>query len=104
MSFFGWFKQRIRGGHSGSGAPSGSEPISCEEALRVVQEFLDGELKEVPQEKVRAHFEACGRCYPHLRLEQAFRDAVRRGCGSAAAPTELRERLGELLREAGRDD
>ncbi len=45
------------------------EMIPCEEALRLVHEYLDGELDDVPRSRVKRHFDVCGRCYPHLRLE-----------------------------------
>jgi len=63
-------------------------------------EFLDGELEGAPSERVRAHFEVCQRCYPHLQLETSFRAAVQRACGGASAPPELRSRLIAALAEA----
>ncbi len=53
-------------------------------------DFLDGELEDVPQEEVRAHFEECQRCYPppqwrspsgRLRRAAAGRGGARRSCG-----------------------
>jgi anti-sigma factor (TIGR02949 family) len=73
--------------------------ISCEDALRLVHEFLDGELDDVSPEEVRGHFDICQRCYPHLRFEEAFRKAVRRAAGRETAPTELRERLLRMIAE-----
>lgn len=74
--------------------------ISCREALRFLHEFLDGELEGAPSEQVRAHFEACRRCYPHLQLEASFRAALRRACGGPCAPPELEARLRAALAEA----
>jgi mycothiol system anti-sigma-R factor len=80
----------------------GRDVISCRAALSAVYEFLDGELDEVSGERVRAHFEACGRCYPHLRLEESFREALRRACAGEKPPPDLRSRLQALLhRERG---
>jgi anti-sigma factor (TIGR02949 family) len=69
-----------------------------------VQEFLDGELDGVPEEQVRAHFDVCERCYPHLRFENAFRDALRRASTGEVAPPELRARIVALLAEADSTD
>jgi anti-sigma factor (TIGR02949 family) len=73
--------------------------ISCQEAVRLLYEYLDGELKDLPEEEVRAHFDACQRCFPHLKLEAAFRDAVRRASCSECAPAELRDKLASLISE-----
>jgi len=71
--------------------------IECEEALRRVQEFLDGELEELSLREVEAHYDVCRRCYPHLRFEQAFREAVRRPGASQTPPPALRDRPTEML-------
>ena len=86
----------------GGAGHAGHEKISCADALRLVSEFIDGELENVPPDVVEAHFDACKGCYPHLRLEQAFRAAMRRCCRGEKAPAELRERLAQLIAEADR--
>lgn len=89
-------ERRGGGGH-------GSQGISCQEALRLVHEFIDGELENVSQAEVQRHFEICARCYPHLRLEQSFREAVRRACAREHAPPELRERVLHIVSGGGTD-
>ena len=76
-----------------AGDASGSEVISCEDALRLVHDFIDGELEDVSRAEVEAHFEVCQRCYPHLRLEQRFREALQRACAQEKASPELRQRV-----------
>jgi len=68
----------------------------------MVQEFLDGELEEPACAAVRAHFDVCHRCYPHLKFELSFREAVRRVARGESAPTALRERVTQLLEDAER--
>ncbi|MBT3327835.1 MAG: hypothetical protein HN396_16545 [Gemmatimonadales bacterium] len=58
------------------------------------------ELGEVPHTRVQAHFDVCQGCYPHLRLEGAFRDAVQRGAAGQGAPPDLKGKLLEALAEA----
>jgi anti-sigma factor (TIGR02949 family) len=67
--------------------------ISCQDALKLVHDFIDGELDGVSTSDVQTHFDLCKRCYPHLRLEQRFRDAVRRACTKDQAPSDLRDRV-----------
>lgn len=74
--------------------------ISCLEAITVLQELLDGALEGVPAAEVRAHLQTCAQCWPHLRFEQAFRDAVARATRGGGAPPELKRRIADLLAEA----
>ena len=101
MSFFDRLRQIFGGTPVGDPAPPQPEMISCEDALSLVYEFLDGELEEVSRERVQAHFDVCQRCYPHLKLEEAFRAALQKATGSETVPPDLRARIGELLSEAG---
>ena len=63
----------------------------------MVHEFIDGELDGASHAEVEAHFEMCKRCYPHLRLERRFREALQRACGQEAAPEGLREQVVNLV-------
>jgi len=76
--------------------------ISCRDALDLIYEYLDGELADVSEEQVRQHFEACRRCFPHLKLEEAFLAAVHRASRGEAAPPELRSRVMSLLSQVDR--
>lgn len=100
--------KRLFGGSSSNGSEgdaTDADMISCHEALSVIYEYLDGELEDVSREKVQAHFDVCARCYPHLRLEKSFRAAVQRAGAEAGAPSELKNRLMEILAaEGGGDD
>jgi mycothiol system anti-sigma-R factor len=102
MSFFERLKGIFGRGANGAGAPVRPEMISCREALSVVYEFLDGELEDAAHERVKAHFDVCGRCYPHLKLEESFRAALRNAAVGASAPPELKARIGELLSRTDR--
>ncbi len=102
MGFFDGLR-RMFGGRArgnGHGPPADEGMITCEQALTFVHEYLDGELEGATAERVEAHFEVCGRCYPHLRLEEAFRTAVRRAGAGQEAPPALRDRVRRLIRDA----
>jgi len=73
--------------------------ISCRDALNLIYEFLDGELTDVSEDEVRAHFEVCQQCFPHLKLEESFLSAVHRCAERECAPSELRGRVLSLLSE-----
>lgn len=103
MSIF----NRIRaffGGTAHDGGPGGhgdsaAGMITCEEALRLVHEFIDGELEDVSAEEVKRHFDMCQRCYPHLHLESTFREALRRAAKGEGAPPDLKDRLTAMIAE-----
>jgi mycothiol system anti-sigma-R factor len=105
MSFFDRLRRifggRAADGHVHDGVAGDHGHISCDEALHLVYEYLDGELEDVSQERVRAHFEVCAMCYPHLRFEKSFRAAVARASQGETAPAELKAHLLELLERAG---
>jgi len=107
MSFFdrlrSLLKGRSRNGHASDGAGD-MEMISCRDALILVHEYLDGELDDVPEARVKAHFDMCEQCYPHLHLEAVCRDALRRAAGRAVAPPGLKEKLVVLIAEAEAED
>lgn len=73
------------------------EMISCREAVTRLQEFVDGELPGLTHDQVEAHFEVCTRCYPHLKMEQAFRERVQAALAQPEVPGDLRERVLQLL-------
>ena len=106
MSIFDRLKGLFGGAASGSASSTngaaGGEPemISCQDALRLVHEYLDGELEQVSEHQVKEHFDMCQQCYPHLHLETVFRDTVRRAAGTETAPPELKAKLTQMLAEA----
>lgn len=76
--------------------------ITCEEALAVMQEFLDGELPPGDEDRVRAPFDVCKRCYPKLRLEGSFRSALQAAALGQTAPDKRKIRVRSLLDEVAR--
>jgi anti-sigma factor (TIGR02949 family) len=67
------------------------------EAMEQLHEYLDGELDEVSHEEVARHFSICQRCYPHLRLEERFRDLLHGSQDAEACPEHVRRQVLELL-------
>ena len=83
-------------------APGG---LSCREAAERVYEWLDGELEPDMADRVGTHLQTCARCYPFLRFETSFREAVTRAAAHARSetptPAGLEARILESLAEAG---
>jgi len=102
MSLFDSLK-RLLGldGNGDMGAAQEAQGITCQDALRFMHEFIDGELEGVSRAEVQAHFEVCKLCYPHLRLERCYREALQRAYCQETAPVELRERVLDIASGGG---
>ena len=111
MSFFERLKRLLGGSGNGQTTSSAEghgsaavQPITCMEALERVQEYLDGELGSISHEEVAHHFSMCQRCYPHLRLEERFKDLLHRSQKEEACPEGVRTKVMELLASQGEGD
>ena len=79
-----------------------SDGLQCEEAMARIQEFIDGELDPAEASNVGKHFDVCTRCYPHLKLEEGFRNKVQHALRHPEVPAHLRASVLEMLeRETG---
>jgi len=78
---------------------TGDAPVDCEEALDRLYDYLDGELTEDWNEKVRSHVERCRRCYPYFNFERVFLDHIR----SLRLAPKTTERLEKRIRDALKD-
>jgi len=66
-------------------------------AIERVHEYLDGELEETAASDVAHHFKVCQQCFPHLRLEERFREAIRDAQETERCPEHLRAQVLEIL-------
>jgi anti-sigma factor RsiW len=79
-----------------------SDMLSCREAGRVLQSYLDGEVDEVSARGVAHHLEACRRCGMAAETYTEIKRALRRRGGGV--PRDAVERLrafGEQLSWSG---
>lgn len=97
MSFLDRLRGLLKGPSGDTGGGMRPDMATCEEALAVIYEFLDGELDGLSRDRIKAHFDVCGKCYPRLRFEESFRSAVQRASAGEAPPPDLRARLLEVL-------
>ena len=57
---------------------SDSIPITCDEALRLLATFVDGELHTGQQERVERHLEICRSCFSRAEFERRLKAEVGR--------------------------
>jgi anti-sigma factor (TIGR02949 family) len=57
---------------------SDSTPIGCEEALRLLAEFLDDELHADARASVDRHLTRCRSCFSRAEFERRLKDEIGR--------------------------
>jgi mycothiol system anti-sigma-R factor len=75
----------------------------CQEALRQLERYLDGELPEERVDEVKQHLTDCYPCTDRATFEEQLRAIVRRECVEHAPP-QLLERIRSSLPTVSRDD
>jgi len=69
--------------------------IDCDEAVRLLFIYLDGELAEHDHAVVQSHLDSCRACFSHAEFEKRLRGMVK-GASTSSAPDELRRRIRKL--------
>ena len=70
--------------------------ISCEQALRLLAEYLDGELSDVERHDVRHHLDTCRSCYSRAEFETRLRFEVT-ALARVPVPNRFEERVRTLI-------
>lgn len=70
----------------------------CEESLKELYEFLDGELTVERRSNIRVHLEGCQQCYEAFDFEAELRIVVSTRCREQV-PDSLREKIADALRQ-----
>ena len=78
---------------------SGSlDRLTCEEAFRRLDDFLDHELSPDEMRLVQEHLETCAQCSREFHFEQSVITGVRDKLARIDAPPDLLSRITEQLR------
>ncbi len=75
------------------------DPISCEEVVRAVWDYLDGEIDVVARERIREHLEICDHCLGQYNFEGAFLRTVSRALDDGGEVASLRARIERAMNE-----
>jgi mycothiol system anti-sigma-R factor len=79
-----------------------NEPESagdCEQALRTLYYFLDGELTEERRDAIQHHLDECSPCLEAFDFEAELKMAIARCCRDQV-PDGLRQRVADVLSKA----
>lgn len=72
---------------------------NCQDALRDLERYLDGELPEENLSTIRTHLSACYPCADRASFEEQLRAIIRERCAEQTPPdlhAAIRRRLDEL--------
>jgi len=72
--------------------------LECEQAIRMVLEYLDRELKPHDHEALEAHIHKCRACYTRVEFERRLKNIVG-DTTEQAAPDSLRSRIKKLSQQ-----
>jgi mycothiol system anti-sigma-R factor len=81
--------------------------LDCEEVLRVIFAYLDGELEVMEQARVEAHLERCRSCFSRAEFERRLKGhvtALARDPVSPAFEDRIRSLIDRLEYPASGDD
>src|SRR6266516_7267073 len=74
--------------------------MTCEEATKLMDGYLDGELDPITSQTIEQHLRDCHKCEQAYEAHTALAHAISRGAPYYKAPIELRERIQSSLRDA----
>jgi anti-sigma factor (TIGR02949 family) len=73
-----------------------TRPLDCEQVLRLLFEYLDGEVSDEQQRRVSDHLALCRSCFSRAEFEKRLRSHVK-PVGNEAVPRELEERIHSII-------
>jgi mycothiol system anti-sigma-R factor len=71
----------------------------CEETLRQIESFLDGELDVTVQRQIEVHLSDCNPCMQRAEFRRHIKVIVRAKCAGDDVPATLQRRIRVLLDE-----
>lgn len=77
------------------------DDIPCDEVIRAVWDYLDGEIDAERKERIRRHLETCDHCRGQYTFEGAFLRAAGRLLDGDVDTTSLRARIERELLNHG---
>jgi len=72
--------------------------VNCEDTLKEIERFLDGELDPNVQGVVSNHLSDCHPCMRRVEFRKSLKVMISSKCGGEAVPAELGEKIRGLIR------
>lgn len=77
----------------------GDATYNCQETLREIERYLDGELKTDLGSLLQRHLDDCPPCMRHADFQRHVKDLIATRCGGDAAPPDLLVRIRLMIQE-----
>lgn len=77
------------------------EMLDCDTVMRLLWDYLDGELTPGHEAAVRVHLAVCKRCYPQYNFERAFIEALAASRREHSRPNDIKTRVLTALKAEG---
>ncbi len=69
----------------------------CEQTLREIERFLDGEMQEDERTSLDGHLKDCSPCMERADFKRHLKELIASSCGCDEVPPELRERVQRMI-------
>jgi anti-sigma factor (TIGR02949 family) len=80
---------------------AGAIPEECLAVVRHLWDLLDDQLADAQADRLRSHIGECEICHRYHLYQENFRDALASYRARFGAPSRVKAKVLELLREAG---
>jgi mycothiol system anti-sigma-R factor len=74
--------------------------LGCQETLREIERYVDGECLRELTVQVEVHLEGCSDCNDHAEFAKHLKALIAAKCGGETLPEGLAERIRERIRSA----
>jgi anti-sigma factor (TIGR02949 family) len=82
--------------------PETVRELDCDEVMRQLFDYLDGEVDETAEHEIHNHIDECRSCFSRVEFEKTLKDKIRAGKGEAP-PGSLRDRVADLMKSFSLD-
>ncbi len=73
--------------------------VNCEETLKEIERFLDGELDQGAQGQISHHVSDCHPCMQRVEFRRSLKLMISTKCGTESVPDELGQKIRALIHE-----
>jgi len=77
----------------------GDASYNCQQALREIERFLDGELETDLESLLQRHLDDCQPCMARADFQRRMKDLIAAKCGGDDAPPDLLVRIRLMIEE-----